>query len=626
MHKKTVKQDLWGGTKHSIIGIAAGFLLTVFVMVLLPLKVNATNIIDTDYVVGPLGGNVSFTEDTTITGDLTVSSHTLNINNCLVTVKGDVLIHGGDLNINQLSNLKVEGSVLLDGGVLVVGAEATLDVKGSLIVQAEDASHNPKITDGGITLNRTGVINVGGDYLYNCKESWGRAREGILNLKGDYYSNKGWIGTVNLVGENVQKITLEEDQKINVLKSNKPEVKFDKYLNVTMDNSIVATTDKDALYVTKQLVLNGNSLEVKGNLIVKGEVKTGDGGIFKSTGDVTVVDDGIIVVDSNSTLETNGSLIVQSKDNGGKITASRGGITLNGTGVINVDGDYLYNCTESWGRSREGTLNLKGNYYSNKGWAGTVKMLSNAATIETEQDIKISTLVLSAGKSHYTFPQGDCYYNLIATSLVTFDPNGGTVDPSTKNVTTKQTYGDLPLAVKEGCKLVGWVENGSEIFISADTVVEAVDDHTLCAVWAEADPSSVVMLRLYNPNSGEHFYTKSEREKKKLVESGWTFEGEGWTAPTSGDPVYRLYNKNNGDHHYTTSEREKNKLVEVGWTDEGIGWYSAPKETGKPLYRLYNPNCTGAGSHHYTTSEREKKKLIAAGWQDEDVAWYAIAD
>ncbi len=139
-------------------------------------------------------------------------------------------------------------------------------------------------------------------------------------------------------------------------------------------------------------------------------------------------------------------------------------------------------------------------------------------------------------------------------------------------------------------------------------------------------PETVTMLRLYNPNSGEHFYTKSEREKNSLVKQGWTFEGDGWTAPTSGDPVYRLYNSNNGDHHYTTSEREKNKLVKLGWNDEGIGWYSAPKETGKPLYRLYNPNCTGAGSHHYTTSEREKKKLIAAGWQDEDIAWYAIAD
>jgi hypothetical protein len=74
------------------------------------------------------------------------------------------------------------------------------------------------------------------------------------------------------------------------------------------------------------------------------------------------------------------------------------------------------------------------------------------------------------------------------------------------------------------------------------------------------------------------------------------------------------------------SKREKDKLVELGWTYEDIGWYSEPKETGKPLYRLYNPNATGAGSHHYTTSTKEKKSLIASGWKDEDVAWYGYAE
>ncbi len=134
-----------------------------------------------------------------------------------------------------------------------------------------------------------------------------------------------------------------------------------------------------------------------------------------------------------------------------------------------------------------------------------------------------------------------------------------------------------------------------------------------------------MLFRLYNPNTGEHFYTTSRREGNSLVDQGWEYEGPGWIAPVSGDPVYRLYNENAGDHHYTMSKRERDKLVELGWTYERIGWYSEPKKTGKPLYRLYNPNATGAGSHHYTTSEKEKKSLIAIGWKDEDVAWYGLA-
>ena len=133
----------------------------------------------------------------------------------------------------------------------------------------------------------------------------------------------------------------------------------------------------------------------------------------------------------------------------------------------------------------------------------------------------------------------------------------------------------------------------------------------------------VQMLRLYNPNSGEHFYTASENEKETLVKAGWQYEGLAWKAPvTSKTPVYRLYNKNAGDHHYTVSAKEKEDLVAAGWQYEGIGWYSDDAK-GVPLYRLYNPNAK-AGSHHYTTSVAEKNDLVIAGWKDEGIAWFGI--
>ena len=130
------------------------------------------------------------------------------------------------------------------------------------------------------------------------------------------------------------------------------------------------------------------------------------------------------------------------------------------------------------------------------------------------------------------------------------------------------------------------------------------------------------MYRLYNPNSGEHFYTKNETERDTLSELGWKYEGVAWNAPDSSDtPVYRLYNPNAGDHHYTTSKSEKDTLVSLGWKDEGIGWYSSDKY-GQALYRLYNPNAKAAGSHHYTTSADERDNLVSLGWRDEGIAWY----
>lgn len=131
------------------------------------------------------------------------------------------------------------------------------------------------------------------------------------------------------------------------------------------------------------------------------------------------------------------------------------------------------------------------------------------------------------------------------------------------------------------------------------------------------------MYRMYNPNSGEHFYTASKEEKDQLYQVGWNYEGVGWFAPASSEtPVYRLYNPNAGDHHYTANASERDMLVDEGWNDEGIGWYSDDEER-VPLYRLYNPNAR-SGAHHYTTNEKERNYLKNAGWNAEGIGWYAV--
>lgn len=129
---------------------------------------------------------------------------------------------------------------------------------------------------------------------------------------------------------------------------------------------------------------------------------------------------------------------------------------------------------------------------------------------------------------------------------------------------------------------------------------------------------SVKMYRLYNPNSGEHFYTADDNEAIHLRTLGWNFEGVGWYAPKEGTPVYRLYNKNAGDHFYTASRGERNSLIRAGWTNEGIGWHSGGNI---PLYRQYNPNAK-AGSHNYTTSKNENDVLTRKGWKAEGIAWH----
>ena len=146
----------------------------------------------------------------------------------------------------------------------------------------------------------------------------------------------------------------------------------------------------------------------------------------------------------------------------------------------------------------------------------------------------------------------------------------------------------------------------------------------LAAVPAPAYAASTQnMYRLYNPNSGEHFYTGSMSERDNVRAAGWKYEGVGWTAPASSNtPVHRLYNPNAGDHHYTMSASERDMLVGVGWTYEGVGWYSDDAEA-VPLYRQYNPNAR-AGAHNYTTDKSENDNLVKLGWRAEGIGWYGV--
>ena len=129
---------------------------------------------------------------------------------------------------------------------------------------------------------------------------------------------------------------------------------------------------------------------------------------------------------------------------------------------------------------------------------------------------------------------------------------------------------------------------------------------------------------LYNPNSGEHFFTIDNNEVKALLKAGWRNDGTVGTAVTAkskgAEAVYRLYNPNSGQHFYTTSSYEKNSLKKAGWHDEGIGYYALNKSASQTaVYRVYNPN---SGEHYFTTSNYEKSALVKLGWKFEEISWY----
>ncbi len=210
------------------------------------------------------------------------------------------------------------------------------------------------------------------------------------------------------------------------------------------------------------------------------------------------------------------------------------------------------------------------------------------------------------------------------TFTVTLDPAG-----------TSYTAADLTWTSSNEHVIVA--NNDGVLSVSADASVEG-GEATITASFNDAQlngcvtvivseqsitPANVDMYRLYNPNSGEHFYTSNAAERDMLIGVGWSYEGIGWTAPAiSNTPVYRLYNANGGEHHYTTNVAERDFLISIGWTDEDIGWYSDDART-VPLYRQYNPNAF-ANNHNYTTSLDENNWLVSIGWQSENIGWYGV--
>ncbi len=152
------------------------------------------------------------------------------------------------------------------------------------------------------------------------------------------------------------------------------------------------------------------------------------------------------------------------------------------------------------------------------------------------------------------------------------------------------------------------------------SVIELTDERSL-SLGIPIDVIYERVHRLYNPNSGEHFYTKDILEMISLIDAGWQYEGLAWEAPyNSSKPVLRLYNPNAGDHHYTTDETEADYLCSLGWKLEGVAFYSA-EDDGIPIYRRYNPNAV-SGAHLFTSDIEEGNYLVSLGWHDEAVAFY----
>ena len=178
---------------------------------------------------------------------------------------------------------------------------------------------------------------------------------------------------------------------------------------------------------------------------------------------------------------------------------------------------------------------------------------------------------------------------------------------------------------ENGTKRLG--EAGVNVLLAVNHTYTDSNDKTcdICGAETKVEPDeeipSVPMFRMYNPNSGEHFYTGSEEERNNLVKVGWKYEGVGFNAPVIGEPVYRIYEPTSGEHLYTMDRSEVYDLLNDGWNYESVAWNSAEQDE-IVQYRLRNPN-SNCGRYHFTSSKEERDNLISLGWINEGIGWYS---
>lgn len=160
------------------------------------------------------------------------------------------------------------------------------------------------------------------------------------------------------------------------------------------------------------------------------------------------------------------------------------------------------------------------------------------------------------GTGFVSFTKGKIIKFDTGTFTVTFDPNGGKVDETTRFVESGTAIGELPVPAKDYHSFEGWYTdlNGGEQ-VTADTTWPAAIDLTLYAHWTENGVSEWVLaseLPAGAKVTGEKWtYTLTTiTESKETALEGYTATGNTrWEQSGAGSKDYASFHKGFDKNH-----------------------------------------------------------------------------
>jgi hypothetical protein len=159
----------------------------------------------------------------------------------------------------------------------------------------------------------------------------------------------------------------------------------------------------------------------------------------------------------------------------------------------------------------------------------------------------------------------------------------------------------------------------------------------LSIVPAVCNESCTPVYRFYNAQSGAHFYTSNDSEKRDILNTSKQYRYEGIVnfALISQEgaliPVHRFYNLKTGTHFYTASQSEAtrvNNTMSHTYRYEGVAYYtnSGPVSNSIPVHRFYKFN---QGVHFFTSNQAEATAVnntMSHAYRYEGAAYYNIAN
>lgn len=158
--------------------------------------------------------------------------------------------------------------------------------------------------------------------------------------------------------------------------------------------------------------------------------------------------------------------------------------TGNNTGIYNLSGNkefiimdnenqyslgYSLSETNNW--SNDNSFPTSENLYLTRG-GNSIFNYQNSKVVDPNTTFRVSLINNNSSSQDYK-----------RKYVVTFDPNGGTIDTTSKEVSYHDAYGELPVPTREGYTFKGW--NGKNIIDKSQSTKEAIRSETPISTWAD---------------------------------------------------------------------------------------------------------------------------------------------